>query len=117
MKATKNGWTVEGTPREIAELIGAAPANTLPPYETRPIGGITNAIRHEQEKVDKRLEECKKLEKEADSTRRKGSIDWPKADSLKAAGWSFKAIAEELGTTYQTVYSHFNPAKKPGKEE
>lgn len=32
MKATKNGWTVEGTPREIAELIGMVPARSL--YET-----------------------------------------------------------------------------------
>ena len=32
MKATKNGWTIEGTPREIAELIGTVPARSL--YET-----------------------------------------------------------------------------------
>ena len=32
MKATKNGWTVEGTPREIAELIGMVPVQSI--YET-----------------------------------------------------------------------------------
>jgi hypothetical protein len=25
-------------------------------------------------------------------------------------------IAEELGISYNTVYAHFNPVKKPGKE-
>lgn len=32
MIATRNGWTIEGTPREIAELIGTVPACSL--YET-----------------------------------------------------------------------------------
>lgn len=32
MRATRNGWTIEGTPREIAELIEKVPARSL--YET-----------------------------------------------------------------------------------
>lgn len=52
----------------------------------------------------------------SDKTRQKNAIDWAKAESLKGAGWSFKAIAEELGISYNTVYAHFNPIKKPGKE-
>lgn len=71
MKATKNGWTVEGTPREIAELIGMVPARSL--YET-PEGNriprdrkaalkdfermhITEEIRQAQAKINKLLEE------------------------------------------------------------
>lgn len=102
MKATKNGWTIEGTPAEIRELIEMSansdtfetPEAKRPPVETAtPKAPPALGDRH------------------------KGRIDWPKAESLKKAGWSFKAIAEELGLTYQTVYSHFNPAKKPGKED
>lgn len=100
MKATKNGWTVEGTPDEIIALMSAygdtfeTPETKRPPVETAtPKAPPALGDRH------------------------KGRIDWPKAESLKKAGWSFKAIAEELGLTYQTVYSHFNPAKKPGKED
>lgn len=102
MKATKNGWTVEGTPREIAELIGTVPACSL--YET-------------PEAKLPPVETATPKAPPALGDRHKGRIDWPKAESLKKAGWSFKAIAEELGLTYQTVYSHFNPAKKTGKEE
>lgn len=62
MKATKNGWTVEGTPREIAELIEKVPACSL--YETPEGNRIkTEAIRQEQAKVDKRLKECEELER------------------------------------------------------
>lgn len=77
MKATKNGWTIEGTPREIAELIGVVPACSL--YETPEwnriqrdrkaalkdfdLLHIAEAIRQEQAKVDKRLKECEELER------------------------------------------------------
>lgn len=70
MKATKNGWTVEGTPREIAELIEKVPARSL--YET-PEGKaplkdfermhITEEIRQAQAKINKLLEECGELDR------------------------------------------------------
>lgn len=34
-------------------------------------------------------------------------VDWPKAEALKAAGWTNKAIAEELGCNPITVSNHF----------
>ena len=34
-------------------------------------------------------------------------VDWPKAEALKAAGWTNKAIAEELGCNPVTVGVHF----------
>lgn len=75
MKATKDGWTIEGTVDEIRELIGGA----------------------------KKSDEPKKKE-----------IDWPKAEALMKAGWGMRAIAEELGTNYQTIYARL---RKKAKEE
>ena len=92
MKATKNGWTIEGTPEEVLQLIqmsangDASTGQTKDPAkETRPMP--------------------------------RRNIDWKKAESLQAAGWNYKAIAEEIGTTYQTVYSHFNAISKKPKTD
>ena len=89
MKATKNGWTVEGTPMEIVELIkvsaygdtsGKAPVQTPAAVET------------------------------ADATPKptRRAIDWKKAQALRDAGWDYKKIADEIGSTYASVYAKLN---------
>lgn len=57
MKATKNGWTVEGTPREIAELIGMVPARSL--YEKPE----WNRIPHDRKVAIKDFERMLKAER------------------------------------------------------
>lgn len=100
MRATRNGWTIEGTPGEIHELIEmSASTDTL--------------IAREPVEIPEKPVNAEAPEKTRPMPKR--DIDWPKADSLRNAGWSFKAIAEELRTTYQTVYSHFNPVKRSEK--
>ena len=37
----------------------------------------------------------------------KKRIDWKKAEACRRAGWSIKAIAEEIGCTDAAVYAHF----------
>lgn len=92
MKATRNGWTIDGTPEEILTLIQMSAQGDI---STTPI--------------------CKEpttpaIIETADKTPAK-RIDWPKAEALKKAGWSYKAIAEEIGSTYATVYAHFKAEK------
>ena len=38
-------------------------------------------------------------------------VDWPKAEALRAAGWSQRKIADELGIHETTVSNHFRKAK------
>lgn len=37
----------------------------------------------------------------------KKTIDYPKAEALRKAGWPVKKIADELGCAEQTLYKHF----------
>lgn len=39
-------------------------------------------------------------------------VDWPKAEALKAAGWTQKAIADELGIHEATVSKHFRELRE-----
>lgn len=92
MKATRNGWTIDGTPEEIMTLIQLSAQGDT---SVKPI--------------------CKEpttptIVETADKTPAK-RIDWPKAEALKKAGWSIKAIAAEIGSTYATVYGHFKSEK------
>lgn len=38
---------------------------------------------------------------------KKKTIDYPKAEALRKAGWPVKKIADELGCAEQTLYKHF----------
>ena len=38
---------------------------------------------------------------------RKSTIDWPKVEALKDAGWTHQAIAEEVGCSTVTIGKHF----------
>lgn len=80
MRATKDGWQVEGTPAEIVELMMLT-------------GGKPG-----REPAEAKVETAVKTPKR---------IDWGKAQALKEAGWSTKQIAEELGASYHTVYKKF----------
>ena len=76
-----------GTPEEMAEFI----------YLTRmpEDGGPFNPI--EKKVITPEVPEKPKAKR----------VDWPKAEALKAAGWTNKAIAEELGCNPVTVGVHF----------
>ena len=112
MKATRNGWTIEGTPEEIRELIEMSASSDTFKVTTSPaVIARPNVAVDETKGITVMLDSEK-----ADKSRQKNKIDWAKAESLNGAGWSFKMIAEEMGISYNTVYAHFNPVKKPGKE-
>lgn len=92
MKATRNGWTIDGTPEEIltiVQLSAQGDTSTKPTCKATTTPAIIET---------------------ADKTPAK-RIDWPKAEALKKAGWSIKAIAAEIGSTYATVYAHFKDDK------
>ena len=40
--------------------------------------------------------------------RKKLNIDWGKAKACRDAGWSYAKIADELGCSEQTVYTHLS---------
>lgn len=73
MRATKNGWTIEGTPAEIKELLEMSAYSDT----------VTNTVKGaDPEKVFDQV-------KKSDKTRRKNV-----AESLFEAGWSPETIAE-----------------------
>ena len=39
--------------------------------------------------------------------RKRTKVDWGKAEACRKAGWDFVKIADELGVSYNTVYTHF----------
>lgn len=92
MRAIKNGWTIEGTPEEINALIE--------------MSAYTDTLTAQASDPDPK-ETPKKTEKQKTQPVPRRNLDWKKAEALKEAGWNFKKIAEEIGTTYQTVYGHF----------
>ena len=83
MRATKNGWTIEGTPAEIVEMIEMSSKGDTCWATTTP------AIVETEDKTPRKR------------------IDWGKAQALKEAGWTTRQIADELGASYQTIYKKF----------
>ena len=56
--------------------------------------------------AEPKAEPKKAAAKPKTATKRK-KIDWPKAEACRKAGWDYQQIADELGTSYNTVYLHF----------
>lgn len=86
MKISLEGYEITGTPAEILELL--------------------DLLAEEVAAVEKPAPET--LEKPKPAPRKSGgkNVDWNKAKALRAAGWSFEKIGEELGVTGVTVRAH-----------
>lgn len=61
----------------------------------------------EAEEPEEKAKEEKPIEKRANV-----KIDWDKAEALRNAGWTDKAIAAELGTTKASITCGFSRRKK-----
>lgn len=63
-------------------------------------------------------EEPEPIQKEKPAEKRPAiKIDWDKAEALRNAGWTDKAIAAELGTTKASITSGFHRRKKQAERK
>ena len=88
MKINLEGYELTGTPAEIVELL--------------------DLLAEEVAAVEKPAPAPETPEKPKPAPRKSGgkNVDWNKAKALRAAGWSFEKIGEELGVTGVTVRAH-----------
>lgn len=86
MKINLEGYELIGTPAEILELL--------------------DLLAEEVAAVEKPAPETPEKPKPAPRKSGGKNVDWNKAKALRAAGWSFEKIGEELGVTGVTVRAH-----------
>lgn len=94
MKINLEGYDLIGTPAEMLELLDlladevAAVEAPAPEPEPKP---------------------APKQKKPAPKKQAGKKLDWGRAMALRKAGWSYKAIGEELGCADVTVAAHLKP--------
>lgn len=82
------GYDITGTPEEITHLIALLADEPI----VKAMDALTNNA------------------KPARKPRK--AIDWGKAKALRDAGWTYKAIADELGVSDVTIAAHLNKSAK-----
>ena len=80
------GYDITGTPEEITHLIDLLADEPI----VKAMDALTNNVKRKPRK----------------------SVDWGKAKALRDAGWTYKAIADELGVSLITVSKHLEEAAK-----
>lgn len=102
-----DSFIVAGTPDEMVVFLSLA-------------GALDAAEKIEQEEAPERKPEKEPMERKETPKRtprkKRKAIDWPKAEALKAAGWTQKAIADELGIHEVTVGKHFREQNEAARE-
>lgn len=129
MKATRNGWTIEGTPAEIHELIEmSAGTDTLTakePEMSANTGTLIKADADTQPRTDLPTEtdtqptgqaaKKHRSNSAAETPEQNAKLDIGKIKALHEAGWSIKQIADEMGVSYQTIYQRMKNFAKNRK--
>lgn len=82
------GYDITGTPEEITHLIDLLADEPI----VKAMDALTNNVKPERKP--------------------RKAIDWGKAKALRDAGWTYKAIADELGVSLITVSKHLEEAVK-----
>ena len=91
--------------RKAKFIVEAGEAEKNPPEENK----AGNATERSAEEASEEVPEAKMPEAETPEkkkTRKKPEFDYGKLRSLRAAGWSVKKIADDMGVSDQTIYNH-----------
>lgn len=97
MKITLNDRELTGTPAEMLELLELLAGEKKPAAQEPDRGGA--------DKPKPKPKQTKPAAKKATGK----NIDWGKAMVLRKAGWSYKAIGENLNVSDVTVAAHLKP--------
>lgn len=92
MRIELEGYMIDGTPAEMLELLDL-------------LADEVAAV----EEPDPEPEPAPKPKKPAPKKPAGKKLDWGRAMALRKAGWSYKAIGEELGCADVTVAAHLKP--------
>lgn len=93
MRIKVEGYRITGTPAEILELLDLLD------------GSVTEGGCAEPEPVPETPERPMRKPAAKKTTGGK-KVDWAKAAALRAAGWSYDKIGDELGVSGVTVSAH-----------
>lgn len=88
MTIKAKGYDITGTPEEVAQLIRLLADEPV----VKALDALTNNVKPERKP--------------------RKVVDWGKAKALRGAGWTYKAIADELGVSDVTVAAHLNKSVK-----
>ena len=96
------GYDITGTPEEITHLIDLLADEPI----VKAMDALTNNVMVIPDGKVEVVTQTKPARKP------KKAADWGKAKALRDAGWTYKAIADELGVSLITVSKHLEEAAK-----
>lgn len=102
MTIKAKGYDITGTPEEVAQLIRL--------LADEPVVKALDALTNNVMVIPDGKVEVVTQTKPARKPRK--VVDWGKAKALRDAGWTYKAIADELGVSDVTVAAHLNKSVK-----